>query len=133
MTSNGPEGFTNRLGITFHPELDLPQRQDEQAERQRIMSDAFTYIFTVKERFKDSVSQYTQFLDVMKDYRNDAIDVHCAMRRILVLLHGHTDLILGLQVFLPPGYRFERHTAAGPRGRDTFSIITPFGDSTLRE
>ncbi|KLO07673.1 PAH2 domain-containing protein [Schizopora paradoxa] len=133
MTLNGPEGFTNRLGITFHPEADLPQRQEEVTERVLTQADALNYLDAVRERLKDYPSRYNQFLDVMTDFKHNVIDTHGAMRRVRILFCGYTDLILGFQTFLPPGYRFERHASAVRRGRDTFSIITPFGDSTHRE
>ena len=48
-----------------------------------------------------------QFLDIMKEFKAQSIDTPDVIDRVLQLFHGHRELILGFDTFLPPGYKIE--------------------------
>uniref|UniRef100_A0A3Q2DID1 Paired amphipathic helix protein Sin3b n=1 Tax=Cyprinodon variegatus TaxID=28743 RepID=A0A3Q2DID1_CYPVA len=47
------------------------------------------------------------FLDIMKEFKSQSIDTPGVINRVSQLFHGHPDLVLGFNAFLPPGYRIE--------------------------
>jgi hypothetical protein len=49
----------------------------------------------------------SQFLDIMKEFKAQTIDTPGVIDRVLQLFHGHRELILGFNTFLPPGYKIE--------------------------
>ncbi|CAF4299122.1 unnamed protein product, partial [Adineta steineri] len=48
-----------------------------------------------------------QFLDIMKEFKSQSIDTQEVINRVSTLFHGHPDLIVGFNTFLPPGYKIE--------------------------
>uniref|UniRef100_A0A3P9PX25 Paired amphipathic helix protein Sin3b n=1 Tax=Poecilia reticulata TaxID=8081 RepID=A0A3P9PX25_POERE len=50
---------------------------------------------------------YNKFLDIMKEFKSQSIDTPGVINRVSQLFHGHPDLVLGFNAFLPPGYRIE--------------------------
>ncbi|KAI3720274.1 hypothetical protein L6452_21187 [Arctium lappa] len=67
-------------------------------------SDALTYLKDVKEMFLDRRDKYTEFLDVMKDFKAQRIDTTGVIARVKELFKGNRRLILGFNTFLPKGY-----------------------------
>ena len=45
----------------------------------------------------------------MKDFKSTNIDTPGVINRVSELFEGHTDLIVGFNTFLPPGYKIEQH------------------------
>ena len=43
----------------------------------------------------------------MKEFKAQSIDTPGVIDRVLQLFHGHRELILGFNIFLPPGYKIE--------------------------
>ncbi|XP_020558437.1 paired amphipathic helix protein Sin3b isoform X2 [Oryzias latipes] len=43
----------------------------------------------------------------MKEFKSQSIDTPGVINRVSQLFHGHPDLVLGFNAFLPPGYRIE--------------------------
>ncbi|MBN3296453.1 SIN3B protein, partial [Amia calva] len=43
----------------------------------------------------------------MKEFKSQSIDTPGVISRVSQLFHGHPDLVLGFNAFLPPGYRIE--------------------------
>lgn len=75
--------------------------------QQPILNDALTYLDQVKVRFQDQADVYNKFLDIMKDFKSQAIDTPGVIARVSRLFKGHPQLIQGFNTFLPPGYKIE--------------------------
>lgn len=77
------------------------------AERSRTLNieDALSYLDKVKQRYTDMPSVYNKFLDIMKQFKANAIGTVDVIKQVCELFQGHVDLMLGLNTFLPPGYR----------------------------
>ncbi|KAJ8327725.1 hypothetical protein QVD99_003749 [Batrachochytrium dendrobatidis] len=69
--------------------------------------DALSYLDQVKIQFGDQPEVYNRFLDIMKDFKSQAIDTPGVIERVSSLFRGHPNLIMGFNTFLPPGYRIE--------------------------
>uniref|UniRef100_A0A3B4ED29 Paired amphipathic helix protein Sin3b n=1 Tax=Pygocentrus nattereri TaxID=42514 RepID=A0A3B4ED29_PYGNA len=72
-----------------------------------IVEDALSYLDQVKIRFVNEPGIYNKFLDIMKEFKSQSIDTPGVINRVSQLFHGHPDLVLGFNAFLPPGYRIE--------------------------
>uniref|UniRef100_A0A3P9M7C9 Paired amphipathic helix protein Sin3b n=1 Tax=Oryzias latipes TaxID=8090 RepID=A0A3P9M7C9_ORYLA len=68
---------------------------------------ALSYLDQVKIRFANDPGIYNKFLDIMKEFKSQSIDTPGVINRVSQLFHGHPDLVLGFNAFLPPGYRIE--------------------------
>ncbi|CAD7696877.1 unnamed protein product [Ostreobium quekettii] len=66
-------------------------------------NDALVYLREVKQRFNHRKDVYDAFLDVMKDFKAQRIDIATVIGSVKDLLKGHNDLILGFNTFLPKG------------------------------
>jgi len=69
------------------------------------IEDAFRYLEDVKKEFHDRPQVYCEFLTIMKDVRNEEIDISSVTARVSVLFSGKPELILGFNKFLPVEYR----------------------------
>ncbi|OJJ46130.1 hypothetical protein ASPZODRAFT_133127 [Penicilliopsis zonata CBS 506.65] len=96
--------------------------------QQPILNDALSYLDQVKVRFVDQPDVYNRFLDIMKDFKSQAIDTPGVIQRVSSLFNGHPALIQGFNTFLPPGYRIECGTEDNP---DAIRVTTPSGTNTL--
>ncbi|KAI9680103.1 MAG: Transcriptional regulatory protein sin3 [Caeruleum heppii] len=96
----------------------LPQGQ------QPILNDALSYLDQVKVQFVDQPDVYNRFLDIMKDFKSQAIDTPGVIDRVSTLFAGHPTLIQGFNTFLPPGYRIECGTGDDP---NAIRVTTPMG------
>lgn len=72
------------------------------------VQDALGYLDQVKSKFNDQPYVYNQFLDIMKEFKSQALDTPGVIDKVSLLFRGHTDLIIGFNTFLPPGYRIEQ-------------------------
>ncbi|CAL4902486.1 unnamed protein product [Urochloa decumbens] len=70
-------------------------------------TDALSYLKAVKEKFQDRRVKYEEFLEVMRDFKSSKIDTAGVILRVKNLFHGHPDLILGFNAFLPKGYEIK--------------------------
>jgi paired amphipathic helix protein Sin3a len=95
--------------------------------QQPILNDALSYLDQVKVRFNDQPDVYNKFLDIMKDFKSQAIDTPGVIERVSNLFNGHPALIQGFNTFLPPGYRIECGTDDNP---DAIRVTTPSGTMT---
>ncbi|KND91067.1 Transcriptional regulatory protein SIN3 [Tolypocladium ophioglossoides CBS 100239] len=86
--------------------------------------DALTYLDQVKVQFHDQADVYNRFLDIMKDFKSQAIDTPGVINRVSELFAGHPNLIQGFNTFLPPGYRIE---CGGGNDPNTIRVTTPMG------
>lgn len=95
------------------PDAQPPPRQIESSTqgpngyRHLKVEDALAYLEQVKQCFQDMPSIYNRFLDIMKEFKAQTIDTSEVIRRVSALFHGHRELILGFNTFLPPGYKIE--------------------------
>ncbi|KAI9764977.1 MAG: Transcriptional regulatory protein sin3 [Geoglossum simile] len=96
----------------------LPQGQ------QPILNDALSYLDQVKVQFVDQPDVYNLFLEIMKDFKSQAIDTPGVIERVSNLFAGHPNLIQGFNTFLPPGYRIECGTGDDP---NAIRVTTPMG------
>jgi len=92
--------------------------------QQPILNDALSYLDQVKVRFVHQPDVYNQFLDIMKDFKSQAIDTPGVIDRVSSLFAGHPELIQGFNTFLPPGYRIECGTVDDP---NAIRVTTPMG------
>ncbi|GMR53687.1 hypothetical protein PMAYCL1PPCAC_23882 [Pristionchus mayeri] len=96
------------------------------------VEDALTYLDQVKTMFMDQPIIYTRFLDIMKDFKSQAIDTPGVIGRVTQLFRGQPALIVGFNTFLPSGFEVRvdedgRITILEPSG----NIITVENDRTL--
>ncbi|KAK7404006.1 Transcriptional regulatory protein sin3 [Neonectria punicea] len=89
-----------------------------------LLQDALTYLDQVKVQFHDQPDVYNRFLDIMKDFKSQAIDTPGVINRVSELFAGHPNLIQGFNTFLPPGYRIECGAGNDP---NTIRVTTPMG------
>ncbi|EIE76470.1 hypothetical protein RO3G_01174 [Rhizopus delemar RA 99-880] len=111
------------------PSASQPQPATESSQngyRPLNVRDALTYLDQVKIRFSDKPDVYNQFLDIMKDFKSQAIDTPGVIDRVSTLFKGHPTLISGFNTFLPPGYRIE----CSAREPDLITVTTPSGVTT---
>ena len=92
--------------------------------QQPILNDALTYLDQVKVRFQDQPDVYNRFLDIMKDFKSQAIDTPGVIDRVSSLFNGHPQLIQGFNTFLPPGYKIE---AGWDNDPNSIRVTTPSG------
>ncbi|OCH88405.1 hypothetical protein OBBRIDRAFT_795302 [Obba rivulosa] len=107
------------------PMLDVPNLA---TERPLNVTDALSYLDSVKMQFQDSPDVYNQFLDIMKDFKSQLIDTPGVIQRVSNLFHGHPMLIQGFNTFLPAGYRIECTTDA--KNPNFITVTTPMGTTT---
>uniref|UniRef100_A0A7I4Y1S9 HDAC_interact domain-containing protein n=1 Tax=Haemonchus contortus TaxID=6289 RepID=A0A7I4Y1S9_HAECO len=93
------------------------------------VEDALSYLDQVKTQFADQPNVYTQFLDIMKDFKSQAIDTPGVITRVSRLFHGRSALIMGFNTFLPPGFEVQvvgaRITITEPSGNTQVIFNSP--------
>ncbi|KAI9668879.1 MAG: Transcriptional regulatory protein sin3 [Alyxoria varia] len=92
--------------------------------QQPILNDALSYLDQVKIQFREEPNVYNQFLDIMKDFKSQAIDTPGVIRRVSQLFTGNPQLIQGFNTFLPPGYKIE---CGNPDDPNAIRVTTPMG------
>ncbi|KAG1146496.1 hypothetical protein G6F37_004665 [Rhizopus arrhizus] len=92
------------------------------------VKDALSYLDQVKVKFSDQPEVYNRFLDIMKEFKSQAIDTPGVIERVSSLFRGHPTLISGFNTFLPPGYRIE--CSVDDHARDVIKVTTPSGATT---
>ncbi|VDL71315.1 unnamed protein product [Nippostrongylus brasiliensis] len=93
------------------------------------VEDALSYLDQVKTQFADQPNVYTQFLDIMKDFKSQAIDTPGVITRVSRLFHGRSALIMGFNTFLPPGFEVQvvgsKITITEPSGNKQVILNNP--------
>lgn len=74
------------------------------------VEDALSYLDQVKYQYSDQPQIYNNFLDIMKEFKSHCIDTPGVIQRVSTLFKGHSELIYGFNMFLPPGYKIEIHS-----------------------
>lgn len=65
-------------------------------------ADAVTYVMDVKRKVGDDI--YKEFLQIMRKFKSQEVGLPFVIDRISRLFHGHNNLILGFNKFLPNGF-----------------------------
>ena len=65
------------------------------------VEDALLYLDQVKKEFVDQSHIYNQFLQVMKDFKSNALSTEAVIAAVSSLFRGHNKLLLGFNRFLP--------------------------------
>jgi len=71
------------------------------------VEDALKYMDRVRREFGDQSHIYNEFLVIMKDLKAQKVDTIGVINRVRRLFHGHNNMILGFNTFLPNGYKIE--------------------------
>lgn len=97
------------MSLTTTPQISVaPQSINNAATQPRLkVEDALSYLDKVKFQYSEKPQIYNNFLDIMKEFKSQSIDTPGVIARVSSLFHGHTDLIYGFNMFLPPGYKIE--------------------------
>lgn len=114
-----------------HQQQAQPQQAPQQAHdvyyRPLNVKDALSYLEQVKYQFNSRPDVYNHFLDIMKDFKSQAIDTPGVIERVSSLFKGYPNLIQGFNTFLPQGYRIE--CSANPD--EPIRVTTPMGTSSV--
>ena len=93
-------------GNALSTDSQMSQSMQQQQQFQRLkVEDALSYLDQVKLQFSGHPQVYNDFLDIMKEFKSQAIDTPGVIKRVSCLFRGHPDLIVGFNTFLPPGYK----------------------------
>ncbi|CAL9216114.1 unnamed protein product [Arabidopsis halleri] len=65
------------------------------------MDDSVSYLHSLKETFHDEPAKFKEFLKVLVDIKAYRINKVYGIARMIELIKGHPQLLLGLKVFLP--------------------------------
>ena len=68
---------------------------------------SLSYLDKVKYKFPNQPELYDKFMDIMKEFKSQSIDTPGVIARVKQLFAGHPELIVGFNVFLPPGYKID--------------------------
>ncbi|KAF5313864.1 hypothetical protein D9619_013091 [Psilocybe cf. subviscida] len=104
---------------------DSPVDPQTPLDRPLKVTDALTYLDTVKVQFQDQPDVYNHFLDTMKEFKSEQIDTPGVIQRVSHLFNDHPALIQGFNTFLPVGYRIECST--DPYDAGFITVTTPSG------
>ncbi|CAE6441783.1 unnamed protein product [Rhizoctonia solani] len=103
--------------------MSLPPR-----DRPLNVTDAMSYLETIKVEFQDKPVVYDRFMDIMRDFRNEIINTPEVIDQVLLLFGDHIALIQGFNAFLPQGYRIE--CTADEHRNSIIMVTTPSGTRT---
>ncbi|KAL2312242.1 Paired amphipathic helix protein pst3 [Schizosaccharomyces pombe] len=71
------------------------------------VNDALSYLELVKYYFSERREIYNRFLEIMRDFKSQALDTLGVINRVSELFNGYPQLIEGFNTFLPSGYKIE--------------------------
>ncbi|PSS35556.1 hypothetical protein PHLCEN_2v1494 [Hermanssonia centrifuga] len=71
----------------------LERTSEGPPERQINVTDALSYLDSVKVQFQDRLDVYNRFLDIMKDFKGQKIDTPGVIERVSTLFRSHPGLI----------------------------------------
>ncbi|XP_037949848.1 uncharacterized protein LOC119680899 isoform X2 [Teleopsis dalmanni] len=108
----------------------VPQPGQPGAPPRLKVEDALSYLDQVKLQYADQPQIYNNFLDIMKEFKSHCIDTPGVIQRVSTLFKGHTELIYGFNMFLPPGYKIEIHSDELGCSVPVVSMPSPPGAAT---
>ncbi|KAB5594520.1 Paired amphipathic helix protein pst1 [Ceratobasidium theobromae] len=114
------------IASTLHPYYLPTNAHTHQSHTDRPLNvkDALSYL----EMVKLNPDIYNDFLDIMRDFKRQAIDVPGVIDRVSSLFNGHTALIQGFNTFLPQGYRID--CTVDQHNHKLITVTTPSGTTT---
>lgn len=101
------EGGDNAAG-------NAPPGARPQAASRMKHEDAMEFLERVREAFSDRPFIYNSFLAVMKEFKDQTISTDGVINRVKLLFKGHSDLLQGFNLFLPPTYRIKVEAESPP-------------------
>ena len=66
-----------------------------------------SYMDLVKSKLANEPQVYDDFIEIMKEFKSQSIDMPGVIAQVSSLFRGHPELIVGSNTFLPPGYNIE--------------------------
>lgn len=73
----------------------------QQQQQQQQLKNALDYLADLKNRFASTPAVYSQFLDLLTEFKTKKIDTQGVIQRVKRLFQGHRALIIGFNQFLP--------------------------------
>ncbi|KRH92685.1 Histone deacetylase complex, SIN3 component, partial [Pseudoloma neurophilia] len=73
------------------------------------LSDAMSFLETVKNNYANELSVYDSFLEVMRDYKHGKLDAAGVVRAATSLFKNKPELLEGFNDFLPAEYKVDRN------------------------
>jgi histone deacetylase complex regulatory component SIN3 len=106
FTGGGPEVFTylNRLSQAAPM---MHQANPTSRQEPPMLDAALSYLDRVKNTYPNQPDVYNRFLDIMKDYKSQAIDTLGVASRTANLFYDAPALLADFNIFLPPGWKAE--------------------------
>ena len=98
---------------------------------------ALSYMGKIEDIFVNRESKYwqpevkTKFEEIMKEFKLERITRHDVIVRMSQLFNGHTELILGFNIFLPEGYKLEVIDVMMRTGKKGMQTILEKPDGTV--
>ncbi|VDO65515.1 unnamed protein product [Heligmosomoides polygyrus] len=124
-------------GGSLYDQYDINAQGMNQNRVKLQVEDALSYLDQVKTQFADQPNVYTQFLDIMKDFKSQAIDTPGVITRVSRLFHGRSALIMGFNTFLPPGFEVQvvgsKITITEPSGNKQVILNNPEAERVSTE
>ena len=68
---------------------------------------ALLYLDQVKMKFVEKPHIFNQFLEIIKNFKAQSINMPGVIEQVKNLFRGYNQLILGFNTFLPEGYKIE--------------------------
>ena len=87
------------------PAVAQPPRPERGGMSELRVEDALMYLDDVKREFGHQPKIYNEFLEIMKNFKSQAVDTPGVIDRVSRLFRGYNNLILGFNKFLPEGYK----------------------------
>ena len=85
----------------------LEQHQEAEVFRELQISNILSYLKTLKEQFGEQSYAYTEFRNIIQGFVSKQINILEMIQSLSKLFTGHSHFLLGLNRFLPPGYKVE--------------------------
>lgn len=102
-----PDQIENDEGkVRENPSLASLPEQPAPSRKLKV-EDALFYMDRVKYEFSNQPEVYSDFLDLLKEFKTKRIDTLGVIARISNLFRGHPELILGFNMWLPPSHQIE--------------------------
>ncbi|KAI9361162.1 hypothetical protein DFJ73DRAFT_41850 [Zopfochytrium polystomum] len=95
------------------------EKRADRRNRGLQVKDALAYLDRVKVEFGDQPLRYSNFLDIMKEFKSKRLDTAGVIERVYDIFDGYPSLLMGFSTFLPSGYKIETPTKAQKQTHET--------------
>jgi Paired amphipathic helix repeat len=106
FTGGGPEVFTHLNGLSQAAPV-MHQTSSTSRQEPPIANDYLSYLDQIKNTYLDRPDVYNRFVDIMTDFKSNAIDTLGVVSQTANLFYDAPTLIAGFRTFLPPGWKVE--------------------------